>query len=617
MFNNGKDAFRKIKTGLVLIVCVLAGSLYAQTNLPADSVARDSLAQDSLVQDAMERAFVAPPKSDSAIAAQEAAYVDDGLVTLNLSTPYHAVLSHLYFLQEDSYHPDSAAMALYVRDPGSEEAIKTSIQLKQFYDGAGYYIDLDIIPQDPNYADSVSRLHKYLPIPEVKEIFLYKRGNRWVYSGTTVRAIPGLHRSLYPLGTLDWLPEWSQGRFLGLRMWQFLGIACCLLLAFLLHRLLTWVIGQILERFLTRITRRDETHEFFYKIARPISLLILFYALMAFTPVLQLPIGLNKWVFLAYRTMIPVFYMLISLQVVNVAMKYFLRRAEKTESTMDDQLVPLLRNLIKGIVVIFFLIVILDMLKVNITALVGGVAFGSLALALAAQDTVKNLFGSLLIFVDRPFSIGDWVIIDGHEGVVEEVSVRSTRIRTFANSIITIPNGSIASTAINNMGARVYRRFVTRIGVTYDTPPELIEVFVKGIREIVRKHPNTRKDAFEVAFNEMGDFNLQILVYVFFAVPDWSAELSSRQDFLLAIMRLAEKLGINFAFPTQTLHVENFPEKKSDSPTYPHTRPDYEATMKEFLLDFTARMTAEKAARTESPIGGSDVESDDGAHGRE
>jgi MscS family membrane protein len=609
------EIFRNLKAGFILVGCLWATNLFAQTDLPGPK--QDSLAQDSLNGDSVPQGFVAAPKSDSAFTAQEAAYVDDGLVTMNLSTPYHAVLTHLYFLQESSYHPDSAAMAFYVRDPLSEEALKASIQLKEFYDGSGHYIDLDIIPQNADYMDSISRLHKYLPIPEVKEIFLYKRGNRWVYSGTTVRSIPNLHKSLYPLGTLDWVPDWSQGKILGLHLWQFLGIVFFIILAIVLHKMLTWVIGQVLERFLKRITLRDATHEFFYKIARPISLLILFYILMVLTPTLQLPIGLNKWVFLAFRTMIPVFFMLIALQTVNVAMAMFQRRAEKTESTVDDQLVPLLRNLLKSIVVIFFLIVILDMLKVNITALVGGVAFGSLALALAAQDTVKNLFGSLLIFVDRPFSIGDWVIIDGNEGVVEEVSVRSTRIRTFANSVITIPNGSIAATAINNMGARAYRRFVTRIGVTYDTPPELIETFVKGIREIVRKHPDTRKDAFEVAFNEMGEFNLQILVYIFFAVPDWSAELDSRQEFLLAIMRLAERIGVNFAFPTQTLHVENFPEKKSDSPSYPMKQPDYEAKMQDFLSEFSIRMAAEKAARMEAPIGGSDVESDDGAHGRE
>jgi MscS family membrane protein len=557
-----------------------------------------------------------PPMTEAARAAQEAAYVDDGLVTLDLSTPYHTILSHLYFLQEGTYHPDSAALTLYVRDPRSEEAQTIAIKLKEYYDGSGHYIDLDLIPQEPNYMDSTSRLHKYTPIPELPQIFVYKRGNRWLYSGTTVREIPALHRGLFPLGKLDWLPDWAQGRFLGLHLWQFLGIALFIVLAFLLHRLLTWIIGQILERFLKRISRRDATHEFFYKIARPISLLLLFYVLMAVTPALLLPIGLNKWVFLAYHTMIPVFYMLIALQVVNVVMAYFERRAEKTESTIDDQLVPLLRNLVKTIIVVFFIIVILDMLNVNVTALVGGVAFGSLALALAAQDTVRNLLGSLLIFVDRPFQIGDWVIIEGHEGVVEEVSVRSTRIRTFANSLITIPNGNIASTAINNMGARVYRRFVTRIGITYDTPPQLIETFVKGIREIVRNHPATRKDAFEVHFNEMGDFNLQILVYIFFAVPDWSTELSSRQEFLLAIMRLAQKLGINFAFPTQTLHVENFPEKKSHSPDYPFSQEDYEAKMHEFLGEFQQRMAAEKAARKESPIRGSDVESDDGAQGR-
>ncbi|HHG84866.1 MAG TPA: mechanosensitive ion channel family protein, partial [Bacteroidetes bacterium] len=397
-----------------------------------------------------------------------------------------------------------------------------------------------------------------------------------------------------------------------LQVWQFIGVALLMFLAFLFHRLLTWLIGFVLERFLKRFAKQGATHEFFYKIARPISLLILFYVLMVLTPNLQLPIGMGKWIALAFRVMIPVFYMLIAMQVVNLVMAFFERKAAKTESTLDDQLIPLLRNLAKGIVFIFFFIIILHALKVNITALVGGVAFGSLAFALAAQDTVKNLFGSLLIFVDRPFQIGDWVIIEGHEGVVEEVNVRSTRIRTFANSLITIPNGNIASTAINNMGARAYRRFVTRVGVTYDTPPQLIETFVEGIREIVRTHPTTRKDAFEVYFNEMGDFNLQILVYIFFKVPSWSDELEGRQEFLLAIMRLAESLGIGFAFPTQTLHVDSAPEKKSNMPEYPFSDTEYKDKLATFMAGYQQRVANQVDNQERRDIRGSDISSDAG-----
>ncbi|MEM0996909.1 MAG: mechanosensitive ion channel family protein [Bacteroidota bacterium] len=604
----------KIRLLALLIAWGGASGLWAQDSLPTPP--QDSLAaRDSLgtVPDPVVDTTV--PESDSAVAAVEAAYVDDGLVTFNLSTPYHTVLTHLYFLQEESYHPDSAALALYVRDPGSKESIRTAIQLKEYLDGSGYFIDLDIIPKDPNYLDSASGLHKYLLVPDVPDIFLYKRGDRWLYSGTTARSIADLHAAIYPFGTLEWLPDWSRTKVLGLELWQYLGLVLFLLVAIVIHRLLTLAIRLVLERVLKRLVRSDATQEFFSKIARPISLLILFYILMFLTPVLQLPINLNKWIFLAYRIMIPVFYMLIALQVVNVAMAFFSRRAEKTESTLDDQLIPLLRNLFKGIVVILFIIFVLDMLRINITALIGGVAFGSLALALAAQDTVKNLFGSLLIFVDRPFQIGDWVIIDGHEGVVEEVSVRSTRIRTFANSLISIPNGNIASTAINNMGARIFRRFVTRIGVTYDTPPHLIETYVRGIREIVRTHPHTRKDAFEVHFNEMGDFNLQILVYIFFEVPTWTQELEARQEFLLAVMRLAQRLGVQFAFPTQTLQIETFPEKRGNSPTYPHSEGNYERAMEEFLIGYEERVNRQKKTRDERKLRGSDVSSDAGQSG--
>ncbi|MEM7038251.1 MAG: mechanosensitive ion channel family protein, partial [Bacteroidota bacterium] len=547
---------------VTLILCVVWAAftqpVRAQDSIPTDTnvVAAVDSFPDTLVPVTVPPETVVIAMVDSSELRVEAEFSDDGPQFFSLKSPYHAILSHLYFLQDDSYHADSAAMTLYMKDQKGASAQKLAIMLKQYYDAAGYWIDLDIIPQDPNYVDSLSRKHKYQVIPEVPEIFVYKKGDRWVYSYTTIKNIERLHRSVYPFGTLDWLPDWMHGKMLGLKIWQWFGILLFLFLTVIIHRALTFALTLILKRFLDRIFKGGDTREFFWKIARPISLLILFYILAAYTPNLQLPIAVNKWVQLAFRIMIPVFYMLIGLHSVNLLMVHFAKRAEKTEGTMDDQLVPLLKNLFKAIIVIAFIAYTLTMLKVDVTALVGGVAFGSLALALAAQDTVKNLFGSLLIFVDRPFQIGDWVIIDGNEGVVEEVSVRSTRIRTFANSIITIPNGNIASTAINNMGARAYRRFVTRVGVTYDTPPHVIETFVEGIRKIIKNHPTTRKDYFEVAFNEMGDSALLILIYTFFEVPSWTQELAGRQELLLAIMRLADDLGVGFAFPTQTLHIE-------------------------------------------------------------
>ncbi|MDT8323497.1 MAG: mechanosensitive ion channel family protein, partial [Bacteroidota bacterium] len=177
-----------------------------------------------------------------------------------------------------------------------------------------------------------------------------------------------------------------------------------------------------------------------------------------------------------------------------------------------------------------------------------------------AKDTVENLFGSLTVMFDKPFDIGDWIKVGDLEGTVEEVGFRSTRIRTFYNSQITMPNSRLVASAVDNLGRRQYRRLSTTLGVQYDTPPEKIDAFCEGIREIIRRHPYTRKDFYMVYFNEFAAFSLNILLYVFHETPDWATELRERHRLLLDITRLAKRLGVEFAFPTQTLHMSSMPQ---------------------------------------------------------
>ena len=180
-----------------------------------------------------------------------------------------------------------------------------------------------------------------------------------------------------------------------------------------------------------------------------------------------------------------------------------------------------------------------------------------MAFAFAAKDTISNLFGSLTVILDHPFSIGDWVVIDGKiEGTVVDVGMRSTRIKTFYDSVISIPNGMLTNVQIDNMGKRNFRRYSTKLGVQYDTPPEKIEAFCEGIRQIIIGHKWTRKDYFHVYFNGMGASSLDILLYVFWEVPDWKSELAERHRLLLDILRLGNEMNIDFAFPTQTLHLQ-------------------------------------------------------------
>ena len=198
----------------------------------------------------------------------------------------------------------------------------------------------------------------------------------------------------------------------------------------------------------------------------------------------------------------------------------------------------------------------------NVTSLLAGLGIGGIAVALAAKDTLSNLFGSLVIALDRPFLPGDFIQFDQVEGVVENIGVRSTQIKTFYDSTISVPNVVLAQTKIDNMGKRKYRRSRFTLGLTYSTPADKIETFIQGIKDLIQSHPKSRKDYFQVSFSGYSSSSLDILVNVFFEVSEWVDELNCQQEFYLDILRLAHKEGVEFAFPSQSLYIEKMSSYK-------------------------------------------------------
>ena len=187
--------------------------------------------------------------------------------------------------------------------------------------------------------------------------------------------------------------------------------------------------------------------------------------------------------------------------------------------------------------------------------MLAAIGIGSFGLAFAFKNSLENVFGSVTVILDRPFMVGDWVVIDGVEGTVEDVGLRSTKVRTFYNSLVSIPNSNLITKSVDNYGRRKYRRWSTKVGILYGTPPARIDAFCEGIRELVRQHPYTRKDYYQVWLNGFAESSLEVLVYVFWEAPDWQTELRERHRLMLDIIRIADELGIDFAFPTRTLHV--------------------------------------------------------------
>lgn len=503
----------------------------------------------------------------------------------SLTTPYNTLYTHLSYMQDDNFHPQIAATVFDAERYSTEEATNLAIELKQILDGRAIYIDLEDVPREPNYRDSVSGKARYYITDHYPELYLEKSGKRWLVANKSARKIDEWHKELYPLGTDKLLELFPKGgsKIMGLYTWQLVGLLILITISFVLHKVFTFIIEKILIQTIHRMGYKKLANEVIVPMAKPISFLVIFPLLILFVPVLQLPITMNRYVIYTLKAIWPVFAIVFFYRLVDIISIYLAKLADKTESTLDDQLVPLLRKVLKTFVVIVGGLFILDNLEFDITGLIAGISIGGLAFALAAQDTIKNFFGSLMIFVDRPFQVGDWITSGDVDGTVEEVGFRSTRIRTFRNSLMYIPNGVITNQMIDNHGLRVYRRFMTQIAVTYDTPPELIDVFVQGLKEIVKGHEKTRKDYFEIHLNDMGASSLNILFYIFFSVPSWTEELRARHEILLEIIKLADELGVNFAFPTQTLHVETFPEKIGNSPSYTKNTPELKKKLEQFL----------------------------------
>ncbi len=353
------------------------------------------------------------------------------------------------------------------------------------------------------------------------------------------------------------LPNWLAQKSLILTNLQWIGILATILISFIVERISRFIVNRHLIKLLAKLHLTVDKQGQKKSVA-PVG--IFAFALVWITGLKLLNLPTNIYTVLSKAGVIAVIVGLVltAYSIIDILAAYLEKKARQTENKLDDVIVPLVKKTLKFFVVAIGIITVGDSLNLNMKGIITGLGIGGFAFAFAAKDTISNLFGSLTVIVDHPFTIGDWIIIDGKiEGTVIEVGMRSTRIRTFYDSIISIPNGMLTNVHIDNMGKRNFRRFSTKLNIEYDTPPEKIEAFCEGIRQIILRHKWTRKDLFHVYLNELNSSSLDILLYVFWSVPDWSTELNERHRLLIDIIRLAKKLDIAFAFPTQTLHLFN------------------------------------------------------------
>jgi len=526
---------------------------------------------------------------------------------VDLSTPRSTMFTHLNNLRPNNYHPELAAKTIYGLP--QEEAQKKAIRLEYIFEGKGLLIEFNDIPNNPNYIDSINfpiPKHAYKPFPyRLPEVYLEKYNDKWYYSKETISKVDYIYRQIYPLGAeiiSQYVPSYLKQEFLGLGLWQWIGLFLSLLLTYLFHVLIKKILFVLLHFFKQRITHLpiENLDERLRQFSHPLSYILGIYILKLMIPYLLLGQRFSNWILSALIFAEIVFWIFVFLKLVDIFIAIYKQKVQGTENLLDDQLVPILKNSLKGLVLIFGLFKILIVMGADPKAIIAGASIGGLAVGLAAQDTVKNLIGTLMIFIDKPFKIGDWIIVENIEGSVEEVGFRSSIIRAADTSVFKIPNSKLSEVAVNNLGKRIYRRYKTTLGIRYDTPPELIEEFVEGIKKIIELHPTTRNYSnytpynsvpYNVEFVDYGDSSLNILLNVYFMTNDYAQEMHGRHVLLLGILELANSMGVEFAFPSQTLFMELFPEKQPAYPKY-NTDPEFvHKTMEEVIAEFKNKIS--------------------------
>jgi MscS family membrane protein len=371
-------------------------------------------------------------------------------------------------------------------------------------------------------------------------------------SGPTFRHTPGLWIRLR-------LPDWLRSRIGASRAWslsvyQLVGMILLVLLILPLYHLVARLFTRLLRFLMSRRGCAAEDRELPSSL-RPIGWLAVAWMLVKGVMLLDLRVE-TAGPLLA--VLVPAFclaatvaaYQLIDPILKIVAGPAITRQGTSTLAAMGY---PVLSLVLKIIVVACGVAALLDLFDFDVGTVLAGLGIGGLAFALAAQDTLKNFFGSLMLIADRTFRVGDLVQIGGNEGVVESVGLRTTRIRGLDDSLLTIPNSDLTTAHVTNFGARRFRRFRTRFSVDYATPPERLIDFRDGILCLIREHAQVRREKYEVAVNDLGSSGIEVLVQVFFDVSDGHAELVARDGLILDVLRLADRLGILFDTPARSV----------------------------------------------------------------
>ncbi len=509
-------------------------------------------------------------ESASAPAVPVASPAPAGVASVDPDSPRASITRFLELTRSRQY--DQASAFLAVSDSQRPRSAELARYLRAVLD-RHMWVDLErLSPRSagderdglPPGMDEVGRLPSQEPVRIVRLEGVPEA--RWVFSNGTVSRIDLWYAGLSDRWIRENAPEFLLRRGpKDMLWWQWIAVLLLAGLSVLGGRLLAVPVRYFLRRIFAK-TKTPWDDALLERATPPLTLLLGVAVAWALVPFLDLfePGRLFVASVLRAIALLALFWALWRSIDVGVTA---LHSSSWSQAASAKSLVSLGTGLAKVGVAALGLIAALSELGYPVSGLLAGLGIGGLALALAAQKTGENLFGSLSLALDRPFDVGEFVKVDDFVGHVENVGLRSTRFRTLDRTLITIPNGRVADMRIENYTARERMRLACTVGLVYSTKPAQARQILQEIESLLRAHPKIWPDAVSVRFQEFGVSSLNIGVMAWFETPDWGEFQAIREEILLQILEIVEHAGSSFAFPTQTVHlISDAPPTQSAPP---------------------------------------------------
>jgi MscS family membrane protein len=350
-------------------------------------------------------------------------------------------------------------------------------------------------------------------------------------------------------------PTLVETRFLEVQLWQWLG----LLLAVLAAWLLSWIAIRLVQRAARPVVARTSTRlddELLDLAAGPVRLALALGIFFVSGFALRLSAPAYRVLAGAMVALVVVAVTWLALRAADVVAALAAERLERIGRRDAVAVVPLGRRVVKAVLLVLAALAVLQNLGVNVNGLVAGLGVGGIAVALAAQKTIANLFGGVSLVTDQPIRVGDFCRFgDNKIGTVEEIGLRSTRVRTLDRTLVTIPNAEFSEIQLENFGARDRMRLHAMIGLRYETTPDQLRHVLAALRRLLIEHPRVTESPARVRFVGFGAHSLDLEVFAYVDTADWNEFLKVREDIYLRMMDAIRDSGTGFAFPSQTLYL--------------------------------------------------------------